>query len=369
MKCQKCDAVIPDGELFCKECGAEVQLVPDYNSIDYMMRYQQSLAEQEKEYDKKAERKMRRKYKKKKKKKHIGLIVTGVLILAVILACLVVYYIWHMNNNSYEYQYAKAIESYEMQEYESAGAYVERALYLKPDDMAAELLSVEILIDSGNEDLAMEALKAFIYNHPESDQGYKRLIGIYEERQDTDAIKELMDNCQQESIREQFASYICKEPYFVTAEGTYKYKVKVEVASDSGTVYYTTDGSAPDNLSQIYTEPIELSEGETVVSIIACNEKEIYSDVMTRIFTVKLPTPDSPQVTPDSGVYEKGSKITVTVPEGCTAYYVFDAVADDGGNLYTEPVSMLNGEHIFSVVLVDQNGKQSYPTTVAYVAE
>ena len=68
MKCQKCDAVIPDGELFCKECGAEVQLVPDYNSIDYMMRYHQSLAEQEKAYDRKAERKMRGKYKKKKKR-------------------------------------------------------------------------------------------------------------------------------------------------------------------------------------------------------------------------------------------------------------------------------------------------------------
>lgn len=369
MKCQKCDAVIPDGELFCKECGAEVQLVPDYNSIDYMMRYQENLAEQEKAYDKKAERKMRKKYKKKKKKKHIGLIVLGVLFLTAILGCLIAYYIWNKNNNSYEYQYAKAIEAYEMQDYENAGIYVERALYLNPDDMDAELLSVEILIDSGNEDLADEALKAFIYNHPESDLGYKKLIGIYEERQDTDAIKELMENCQQESIREQFAAYICEDPSFSTAEGTYKYKVKVEVKADSGTVYYTTDGSTPDNQSQVYSEPIELPEGRTVVSIVACNEKGIYSDVITRTFTVTLPTPDSPEVSPDSGVYEKGSKITVTVPEGCTAYYVFDAVADDGGNLYTEPVSMLNGEHIFSVVLVDQNGKQSYPTTVTYVAE
>ena len=34
MKCTRCGAYIPDGELYCSECGCEVQIVPDYNPLD-----------------------------------------------------------------------------------------------------------------------------------------------------------------------------------------------------------------------------------------------------------------------------------------------------------------------------------------------
>ena len=34
MRCTHCGADIPDGQMFCPECGAEVQIVPDYNPLD-----------------------------------------------------------------------------------------------------------------------------------------------------------------------------------------------------------------------------------------------------------------------------------------------------------------------------------------------
>lgn len=34
MKCKKCGAEIPKGKLYCNVCGAEVQLVPDYNFLE-----------------------------------------------------------------------------------------------------------------------------------------------------------------------------------------------------------------------------------------------------------------------------------------------------------------------------------------------
>ena len=32
MKCRYCGCEIPSGELYCPECGEEVQIVPDYNT-------------------------------------------------------------------------------------------------------------------------------------------------------------------------------------------------------------------------------------------------------------------------------------------------------------------------------------------------
>ena len=34
MRCTRCGAIIPDDQMICPECGAEVQIVPDYNPLD-----------------------------------------------------------------------------------------------------------------------------------------------------------------------------------------------------------------------------------------------------------------------------------------------------------------------------------------------
>ena len=37
MRCRYCGYEIPDGELYCKKCGEEVCIVPDYNPLDDML--------------------------------------------------------------------------------------------------------------------------------------------------------------------------------------------------------------------------------------------------------------------------------------------------------------------------------------------
>ena len=53
MKCRYCKAEIQEGELYCKKCGREVQIVPDYNPLEEMLTAQIQLDgnEQESELD------------------------------------------------------------------------------------------------------------------------------------------------------------------------------------------------------------------------------------------------------------------------------------------------------------------------------
>ena len=40
MKCRYCGQEIPEGVLYCENCGQEVRIVPDYNPLDDMLAQQ-----------------------------------------------------------------------------------------------------------------------------------------------------------------------------------------------------------------------------------------------------------------------------------------------------------------------------------------
>ena len=40
MRCTNCGYEIPDGELYCKRCGREIRIVPDYNPLDDVLAAQ-----------------------------------------------------------------------------------------------------------------------------------------------------------------------------------------------------------------------------------------------------------------------------------------------------------------------------------------
>ena len=40
MRCTNCGCEIPDGQLYCKRCGKEIRIVPDYNPLDDVLAAQ-----------------------------------------------------------------------------------------------------------------------------------------------------------------------------------------------------------------------------------------------------------------------------------------------------------------------------------------
>lgn len=364
MKCQKCGADIPDGDVFCQKCGAEVQLVPDYNSVEYLLKQKQ---EKTKAAEAESVIENDNNKKKKKKKKHGVLITVLILLLLAGAVFGVTFFINKKNANSYDYQIEKAEIAYSNHDYEKATEYVKRAIGLDPDSVDAKLLLSQIYIDSDNTDAAVAELNEIIAADPDNTTAYGQLINVYGNESDVDSIKKLMDACTSEAVKEKFAAYICASPKITPAEGNYKYKLKVSIASASGEIHYTTDGSTPTKDSAVYSTPLQMEEGTTKVQAIVINEKGIPSDVVSATYKVTLPRPNPPVIDPESGTYDVGTEITVTVPSDCKAYYAFDATPTTSSTRYTKPIKLEEGEHIFSVIVVDANGKQSYPASETYV--
>lgn len=75
-------------------------------------------------------------------------------------------------------------------------------------------------------------------------------------------------------------------------------------------------------------------------------------------------------MTPSTGQYDEPQQITITVPEGYTAYYTMDGTTPSTSSTqYTGPVAMPeNAQTIFMAVLVNNNnGKLTNVTTRNYI--
>ena len=161
-------------------------------------------------------------------------------------------------------------------------------------------------------------------------------------------------------------------PSFSLEGGTYSEVQEVTISSSTGgTIYYTTDGTDPTASSEEYREPILLqNEGEVVIKAIAINDKEIPSIVSSAKYTIEFPIASAPAVNPATGQYTEPTQITITVPDGYTAYYTMDGTTPTSDSeRYTGPVDMPeNSQIIFNAVLINNNnGKATDVTTRNYI--
>ena len=372
--CSRCGAQIPDGEVFCPECGQEVQLVPNYETMGSRMRQEELRKKEEEEKQRQEEERKAEEERQKKKKTTVRslIILAAAVAAAIIIIFFVRAYQEQQNYNSFDYQLARAETAYSNSDYDSALEYVTRALSLDGENLDARMLLAQIYEKNDDQEKAIEEFLAIVADNPDYDPAYGQLIRIYEERNEKDQIKALLDNCSSEEVLEKYRDYICEAPVFGLAGGSYDTQRELTITGAEGTsVYYTTDGSDPTASSNKYILPIQLPEGRTTVKAIAINSMGISSDIVQAEYTITLRTPPRPTILPSSGSYTSRTvtEITVEVPEGYTAYYAFDQRPDLNSQQYTGPVDMLEGAHTFYAILVNQNGQAGQAASATYVYE
>lgn len=373
MKCKNCGTELKKGVFFCPACGKEVQWVPEYNTLENIMRMKKAAEEErrrkELEAQKERERAQRlaeqeRRRKRKKRNRILGVAAAFAAVCSGVL-----FYFYQKQNHSFDFRMAQAETKFSNKEYEEAMKYVERALALLPQNPQANILEAKIYLHNGNADAAEAILNSVIQSDPENTSAYGELLRLYEADEKTEKIQELMEDAG-EKIQTSFSEYICQLPQVSEKGGEYDQELQLTFAPPEGVqIYYTLDNTDPDQDSVLYEgSPVMIvKEGKTTLKYIAYNALGIASETGSEVYHLTFPVPDAPSVTPSSGRYNPDVLIEVTAPEGCVVYYSFDSAPTLESSLYTGPVSIPQGEHIFMAVAVDARGKTSRTVSEAYV--
>ena len=278
MKCVNCGAEIPDGYMYCENCGEEIHIVPDFEpevetQLDEMMhQLQDDVAEG-----------FEAKTSGKRRKKHHFLAWIMVLVIISIMAGM---YALNYLYQSPAYQinwghrfvedgeYLKAIECYERAM--ANGATEEVTLY-RYMIKCYELLGYE---------RQYEEYLLKIISHPQATDSdlllsYSKLIDFYSNDKNYNTINNLLKTCDNDKILSMYKDLMVSKPKFSHEPGYYREIIPLKITSEKGdTVHYTMDGSEPTTESQIYNTLIFLEEGEYEIRAICVDKNGVISDVV-----------------------------------------------------------------------------------------
>ena len=217
--------------------------------------------------------------------------------------------------NTVESQLAKAKKAAEKKDYARAAEYVLRAVEKDGSDLELRSQLGNYYLLDGQTQNAITTFRDIIDLDGENEEAYRSLIGIYEQDKDYEAINALIRASNSEKIVNMFIRYIANPPEFNYEQGTYDKRIALKLtANTSGTVYYTLDGTEPNEQSSVYQTPIFLENGIYTVKAFFRNEYGIESETAVQVYEIHLKEAHEPEVSLASGQYTTPQMITVTVP-------------------------------------------------------
>ncbi|MBO5336311.1 MAG: chitobiase/beta-hexosaminidase C-terminal domain-containing protein [Lachnospiraceae bacterium] len=395
MKCPNCGAEMKDGLLYCEHCGEDIHIVPDFEpEIEYNLEQtlndivkeirgpeeeifseeeistedistedisveeipEQVLDEVIQDWDEHKDKKHRR------KKPILLHWILGIVIVVAIIGSAVglAYYRYH----SPEYQIGRAEACTVTQEYDRAISYYSRALELTPGSIELKFALAEVYFLKNNkieyEYLLREIVKDKNATMEQLESAYGKLIAIYRAREDFDTINDLLLASNNESIKSIYQSYLAIEPEFSIKEGYYTSIQPLKLTTfGTGKIYYTTDGSDPNENSQLYTAPILLEDGDYCIKAVYINENNISSEIVTQKYHIEIEKLPSPEISVVGGDYEFPINIEVISEEPETVYYTTNGKdPTEHSTLYTGPIPMPLGASTFKFIRIE-DGKSS----------
>ncbi|MGN0430751.1 MAG: chitobiase/beta-hexosaminidase C-terminal domain-containing protein [Lachnospiraceae bacterium] len=373
MKCPNCGTEMKEGYLYCEVCGEDIHIVPDFEpEIEYSISETLSGIVEDVLEEVPENNTAEENHTKRNKKRYI---VMWAVVIAVILVIALVTGGFALKNyryNSVEYQVAQANADVASGKYEEAISYYRRALELQPENIAYRNVLADLYAQTGDEDAyvstLIQILSSGYASEDEKEAVYKKLITFYKTKEDYASINTLLNNTTDEVIRTTYQEYMALPPEFSYQEGTYAEVVPLKLTSSiRGTIYYTLDGSVPDENSEVYTTPIFLETGYYEICATFINEYGIKSEVVKKTYVIDIFRPVAPEVEIYSGEYTRPEMIKVLVPAESTVYYTTDGTTPTNHSTpYTGPIPMPLGKSIYKFVTYNKEGVAGACTTRQY---
>lgn len=392
MICPNCNKEIKDGYLLCSHCGKELSVVPTFDAeievimddalsgVNLSMEDTKDLSgHPELAYTKdlsktasieELKEKLGRTSSKTNYRQKRLLIACVITILLTI--TIVIFGINHYSKvNSNEELIIRANEAVSLGDYETAIPLYEKALSKDDSMLDAKYGLANSYYLTGNTEEAKKVLTEIVSENDSFRDAYALLITIYEQNSEYMLINDLINECKNPEIYDEFKQYIAPSPGFSDDEGEYDSSFQLKLLVDTpGNIYYTLDGSEPDDSSFLYTEPISLAQGKNVVRAVFINEYGIKSESVSKIYEITNILPDAPVITPDDGTYNRPDYIYAQISDEKTIYYTTDgSMPDEKCHEYLYPIPLKVGNNTYKFVSIDDNGQRSDVVTKNYDLE
>lgn len=408
MKCPKCGYELTEGHLYCDNCGEEIRIVPDFEpEIEREMNETLAtlfveLAEEtapdvsaengeeagqakgsEREGNKVRIRKKGTGIPKEKKGKagegHLRKTNHGWIFAAIFFLLLAAIGAAAWGNYTYrraysvEYQLQEAEAEAAMSRYAKAITWLERANELEPDNVDILFRIAYYYRVQGKDDMVLETLERIlqgtdIYGEGAEERAYQEIIEVYKKTGDYQAINKLLEECKRADIVTEFQQFMANPPQFSYEGGRYKEVLPLKLsANTSGKIYYTLDGTTPNERSEVYTAPIFLEMGSHIVTAYFVNDYGMESEVVSNTYHIEMQPPPAPEISVSSGDYAEPHMIEVTVPEDCVVYYTSDGTDPTiDSPRYITAISMPLGQSVYKFMAVSPEGAASDIVECAY---
>ncbi len=167
----------------------------------------------------------------------------------------------------------------------------------------------------------------------------------------------------EETVTEPAEADLPAKPEFGIRPGTYSYSPHLTISHEeinNGEIYYTTDGTTPDEQSTLYRSPIFVGEGTTVVRAVFVRNDGVQSEEAAGTYQVEFQYPEEPVFSMPAGSYSSSFSVTITAEEGCKIYYTTNG--EEPGyqsRVYRGPVYIPEGLTVLQAVSADEDGGMS----------
>ncbi|MCM1112208.1 MAG: chitobiase/beta-hexosaminidase C-terminal domain-containing protein [Muribaculum sp.] len=358
MKCPNCGAEMGEGRLYCEKCGQDIHIVPDFEpelerSIEKSLEHLLEDVAQEGEADRAEGGGQEGKPKGGRFRPLAGWIVLGILTLLLIVGGIRIFQYY-----SPGYQAERAKRAVAAGQYERAVRLYTRAIELDRFnvDLRFDLAEVYFL---QNDKEAYESCLQQIVEDPVTDaeqleSAYGKLIAIYRAREDYQTINDMLLTCSSDSVRAVYQSYLAEAPQFSVPAGEYdEVKALKLTVTGKGGIYYTLNGSLPDERSERYTAPILLENGDYDVRAVFINENGVASEAAEAKYHILVEELEAPELNVDDAEYDTPVLITV-LNDTENIYYTTDGTMPTMDSAqYTGPIPMPLGVSDFKFVRLE----------------